>query len=275
MLRRITISNYLLIESLDLELAGGLTVITGETGSGKSMLIDALHLALGSRADSAALRDPSKRAIIEVEVDASHLNEWFLEHDVPFELITSMRRQIEPNGRSRAFVNDTPVRLEVLRDLGARLIHIHSQNQTRLLNEKATLLRMLDNSAGIRSKHQEYVDAYTDWVDLKKELSSFTEQGVSADQDIDYLLFQRDELEGGNLEQDDLHGLESQLSSVMGVEKCNTVMMEAKKRVNVTYNINTVKGKELEEIVSEADSNYEVINDRINSFYSKAKLPKS
>ena len=109
MLRRLHIRNYLLIESLDLGLDDGLTIITGETGSGKSILIGALALAMGERAEAGVLRDPSERCVIELEVDLGHvdLEPWFATHELPFEGRTIMRRQLEPGGRSRAFINSS------------------------------------------------------------------------------------------------------------------------------------------------------------------------
>ena len=122
MLRRLSITNYLLIESLELELSKGLSILTGETGSGKSIVVGALGLALGERADTGLARDPDKRCIIEVEVDARGLGleDWFNEQALPIEPDLLIRRQLDPGGRSRAFVNDTPVRLEQL----LSLIHI-------------------------------------------------------------------------------------------------------------------------------------------------------
>lgn len=122
MLRRLSITNYLLIESLELDLNGGLTIITGETGSGKNILIGALALAMGERARSGVQRDPTKRCVIELEVDLEGIDiaDRFISAEIPMERNTILRRQIEPGGRSRAFVNDTPVKLEQLRELGER-----------------------------------------------------------------------------------------------------------------------------------------------------------
>ena len=110
MLRRIAITNYLLIDSLELDLSKGLTIITGETGSGKSLVIGALGLAMGERADATVARDSERRCVIELEVDTKglHLDEWFQRNEVHPERFTLLRRQLDPGGRSRAFVNDTP-----------------------------------------------------------------------------------------------------------------------------------------------------------------------
>ena len=141
MLRRLYVRNYLLIEELDLQLGPGLTVITGETGSGKSILLGALGLAMGGRADGNLLRDEAQRCVIELEVatddGGGHAQQWCEHHGVPVEDPLILRRQLEPGGRSRAFVNDTPVRLDQLRELGERLVHVHSQHQTLLLNTPA------------------------------------------------------------------------------------------------------------------------------------------
>ncbi|MCB0770555.1 MAG: DNA repair protein RecN [Flavobacteriales bacterium] len=201
MLRRLHIRNYLLIEELDLQLEKGLTIITGETGSGKSILIGALALAMGERAGSGALRDPAKRCVIELEVDPQGLDigAWLERSEVPAEPTLILRRQLEPGGRSRAFVNDTPVRLEQLRELGERLVHVHSQHHTLLLNDPGFQLGLVDHVAGQGKEVHAYSGRYTDWRALHHRLSALRDEEGRSRGEQDFLLFQLEELEAAAL----------------------------------------------------------------------------
>ncbi|MFZ1692306.1 MAG: DNA repair protein RecN [Flavobacteriales bacterium] len=197
MLIRIAISNYLLIESLELDWHEGLTAITGETGSGKSILIGALELALGARADAGLLRDPKKRCAIELELDLDGLGleAWFAANELPFEEHALLRRQLDPGGRSRAFVNDTPVRLEQLRELGERLIHIHSQHHTLLLNDARFQLGLVDQLAGHAEAVKKLGSLYAEWRTAQKELQEARDQQQRALAESDFVRFQLEELE--------------------------------------------------------------------------------
>lgn len=203
MLRRLYIRNYLLIDELDLPLQPGLTVITGETGSGKSILLGALGLALGDRADGNLLRRADQRGVIELEVAVGGENilvqDWCDRHAIPADYPLILRRQIEPGGRSRAFVNDTPVRLEALRELGERLVHIHSQHQTLLLNTPAFQLGLLDHTIGHDQTVKAYSNAYHAWRTMQDELAATKERQAKARSDRDYLQFQWEELSAARL----------------------------------------------------------------------------
>jgi DNA repair protein RecN (Recombination protein N) len=196
MLRRLHVRNYLLIEALDLDLDKGLTIITGETGSGKSILIGALGLAMGERADAGALRDPQKRCVIELEVDVRELDlaTWFTANEIQYEPMAILRRQLEPGGRSRAFVNDTPVRLEVLRDLGAYLIHVHSQHHTLLLNGTRFQLGLVDHVAGQHQQLAEYTEHFQALRSCTAELEALRDEETRAQSEADLLNFQLKEL---------------------------------------------------------------------------------
>jgi DNA repair protein RecN (Recombination protein N) len=197
MLRRLHVRNYLLIEALDLDLGQGLTIITGETGSGKSILIGALGLAMGERADTGALRDPLKRCVIELEVDVRELElaSWFAAQEIPYEPVAILRRQLEPGGRSRAFVNDIPVRLEVLRELGARLFHVHSQHHTLLLNEPRFQLGLVDHVAGQHEQVSEYARFFQELRNCTAELDALRNEESRAQSEADFLRFQLKELD--------------------------------------------------------------------------------
>lgn len=214
MLRRLYLRNFLLIEELELDLGPGLTVITGETGSGKSILIGALGLAMGERADGNLLRDPARRCVIELEVEADQeaAVQWCAANQVPREEPMILRRQLEPNGRSRAFVNDTPVRLEQLRDLGERLVHVHSQHQTLLLQAPAFQLGLLDSAAGQEAEAREYACLFRAWQQARRELELAVAQEAQAQGGRDYLEFQFEELAAIGLVAGEQRELESALA---------------------------------------------------------------
>jgi DNA repair protein RecN (Recombination protein N) len=207
MLKRLSITNYLLIEALELDLSGGLTIITGETGSGKSILIGALGLAMGGRADTGLARDPKQRCIIELEVNVKGLGleAWCETAEVPYEETTIIRRQLDPataggpGGRSRAFVNDTPVRLEQLRELGERLVHVHSQHHTLLLNDTRFQLGLVDHAAGQAKGVTAYRADFRAWRAVADELARVREEEARSRAELDFLQFQLDELDQAQL----------------------------------------------------------------------------
>ena len=139
MLKKLFVQNYALIKELDVELGNGLTIITGETGAGKSILLGALSLILGNRADSTVLLDKNEKCIVEgtFRIEEYELNDFFSSNELDYEPVSILRREINPAGKSRAFINDTPVTINLLKDLGDRLIDIHSQHQTLMLNDNS------------------------------------------------------------------------------------------------------------------------------------------
>jgi DNA repair protein RecN (Recombination protein N) len=213
MLKRLSISNYLLIDHLELDLSTGFTIITGETGSGKSILIGALGLAMGDRADAGLARDPEQRCIIELEVDAAHLalEGWCEAAGAPYEMPLLIRRQLDPNGRSRAFVNDTPVRLEQLRELGERLIHVHSQHHTLLLNDPRFQLGLVDHAVGHGKQVAAYRADHKAWRAMAEQLRQLRDEEARARAELDFIAFQRDELDQAQLKQGEQEGLEADL----------------------------------------------------------------
>lgn len=221
MLRALSIRNFLLIDRLELELGPGLTVITGETGSGKSILIGALGLALGERADGDLLRDPAQRCVIELEVDADGgpIGQWCALNNIPADDPLIIRRQLEPNGRSRAFVNDTPVRLEQLRELGGHVVHVHSQHQTLLLQSPTFQLSLLDGIAAQEKDVRLYGERFQEWQRCKRELAEAIEQEAQAQVDKDYLQFQYDELEAARLVPGEHQELEAALARAEHAEE--------------------------------------------------------
>jgi DNA repair protein RecN (Recombination protein N) len=228
MLRRLHVRNYLLIESLDLELDKGLTIITGETGSGKSILIGALGLAMGERADAGALRDEKKRCVIELEVDVRDLDltTWFTANEIQYEPVAILRRQLEPGGRSRAFVNDTPVRLEVLRDLGGYLIHAHSQHHTLLLNGPRFQLGLVDHVAGQHRQLGEYTEHYQTLRSLIAELEALRIEEARAQSEVDLLHFQLNELDEAAPLEHEQETLEQELGRAEHAEELTQALQQ-------------------------------------------------
>lgn len=197
MLQNLRIQNFALIEETEVHLNQGLTVITGETGAGKSILLGALGLTLGNRADVSSLHDKTKKCIIEAQfnIKAYHLKSFFESNELDFEEITTIRREITPEGKSRAFVNDTPTTLNVLKELGDQLIDIHSQHETLLLKETNFQFELVDAFAQTTQLFIDYKKHFSQLTKLKKQLEDLTAQELQAKKELDYFQFQFNELE--------------------------------------------------------------------------------
>lgn len=197
MLQSLRIQNFALIEETEVSLKQGLTVITGETGAGKSILLGALGLTLGNRADVSSLHDKTKKCIIEAQFDIKsyNLKSFFENNELDFEEITSIRREITPEGKSRAFINDTPTTLNVLKELGDQLIDIHSQHETLLLKETNFQFELVDAFAQTTQLFIDYKKQFSLLTKLKKQLEDLTAQELQAKKELDYFQFQFNELE--------------------------------------------------------------------------------
>jgi DNA repair protein RecN (Recombination protein N) len=196
MLKSLLIENYALIEKLDISFDDGLTIITGETGAGKSILLGALGLILGQRADTRVLFDKDSKCIIEGVFSISDLqmDSLFMENDLDYEPVTILRREITPQGKSRAFINDTPVNLNVMKLFAERLIDIHSQHQSLLFSNSAFRYNLLDAWAGINNKMVSYRQEFGTFQADQKMLEELLQQEKQSRAELDYLLFQHDEL---------------------------------------------------------------------------------
>ena len=220
MIKQLHISNYALIDKLDIQFDDGLTIITGETGAGKSIILGALSLILGERADSKAIRDTSVKTIVEATFDIQGygLEQFFNDNDIDWDDHESLvRRELAPNGRSRAFINDTPVQLTVLRELSTRLLDIHSQHSNMLLARPAFQLSILDNIAGNGQLLEEYKVAYRDYRQAVKQLNLTQSEIDKLRRDEDYIRFQLNELQSLNFkpnEDAELEALQSKLSNI-------------------------------------------------------------
>ncbi|SDZ97047.1 DNA repair protein RecN [Psychroflexus halocasei] len=219
MLNKLNIRNFALIEDVQLNINKGFTVITGETGAGKSILLGAISLLLGKRADLSTVRDASKKCVIEAEFNISdyQLQAIFEELDIDYDDSTIIRREILPSGKSRSFVNDTPVRLAQISQLGQHLIDIHSQHQTLSIGEEDFQYFILDTIASTDVQKKKYQDSYYQLAELKKELHDLEEQQRQASAAYDYNLFLYNELDEAKLkagEQANLEKLKAKLDNV-------------------------------------------------------------
>jgi len=212
MLIKLLVKNYALIKELDVELENGLTIITGETGAGKSILLGALSLILGTRADTTVLLDKNEKCIVEgtFMIEEYDLNEFYLTNELDYESVTTLRREINPAGKSRAFINDTPVTVNLLKELGERLIDIHSQHQTLMLNYNSFQLSVIDSFAGNAKLKSEYSVAYSSYRKLKKEYSGVKEKTDRNKADMEYYQFQVNQLEEANMKQGEQEILETE-----------------------------------------------------------------
>ncbi len=210
MLVKLFVQNYALIRELDVELENGLTIITGETGAGKSILLGALSLILGTRADSSVLLDKNEKCIVEgtFRIDTYELNDFFTNNELDYEPVTALRREINPAGKSRAFINDTPVTIIQLKEIGDRLIDIHSQHQTLMLNDNSFQLNVIDSFAGTSKIRQDYRKIYSDYSKLKKEYTSAKEASEKNRADIEYYQFQLKQLDDAKLSSGEQEELE-------------------------------------------------------------------
>jgi DNA repair protein RecN (Recombination protein N) len=209
MLVKLTVQNYALIRELDLTLENGLTIITGETGAGKTILLGALSLILGSRADSSVLLDKNEKCIVEgsFRIEEYDLEDFFTANDLDYESPAILRREINPAGKSRAFINDTPVTINLIKELGDRLIDIHSQHQVLMLNDNAFQLNIIDSFAGIGSLRNDYNNFFKKFKKLQKEYNELKEKSDRNKADLEYYQFHLSQLEEAKLvkgEQDEL-----------------------------------------------------------------------
>ncbi len=220
MLLSLSIKNYALIESLETDFSNQFSVITGETGAGKSILLGALGLVLGNRADLTSLKDKEQKCIIEAQFAISNYNlqSFFDENDMDYEDKTIIRREILPSGKSRAFVNDSPVNLQELQELGAMLLDIHSQNQTRELTEENYQIDILDAVANNGNNVIAYKNALSDFKSTQKELKQLISEKEALVKEYEYNSYLLNELLAANLVEGEQEELEQELEQLSNVE---------------------------------------------------------
>lgn len=222
MLKSLYIQNYVLIDSLDIQFGKGLSVITGETGAGKSIILGALSLVLGARSDSKSIKHDAEKCIIEATFDIAlyNLEGFFIEHELEYDKDNCiLRRELYASGKSRAFVNDSPVSLQVIKLLGGRLIDIHSQHQNLLLGDNQFQLKVTDLMAGNEILLILYKKEYLRYTSLKRELASQQELAAQASQEEDYIRFQLDQLVEASLKREEQDELEEELETLSHAEE--------------------------------------------------------
>ena len=270
MLTQLSINNYALINHLSIDFSSGLSIITGETGAGKSILLGALGLVLGNRADLSSLKDTSTKCIVEAKVAISNysLQDFFISVDLDYEPETIIRREILPSGKSRAFVNDTPVTLNVLNELRSKLIDVHSQHQTMQLSDASFQFEILDALAKNTDRIASYKRGFIQLGSLKKELLSLETAQKEANKQYDYNLHLFTELEDANIKEDEQSGLEEKLEKLNNIEDIKLNLSESlelsiHEEVGLQNLLNTLEFK-ISKIAS-FSKEYQELADRITS----------
>lgn len=234
MLKSLSIVNYALIENLEVDFESGFTVITGETGAGKSIILGALSLILGNRADLDLLKDKNRKCVIEGVFDNARLNlrDFFNENDLDYDTNTIIRRELLPSGKSRAFVNDTPVTLKLINFLGNKFVNIHSQHQTLKLSDASFQLAVLDDFSNEPKILSDYHSLYVEYSSSKAKLESLVEANDIAIRDQDYFRFQYDELYNAKLSKDNFLELEEKAAILEHSEEIKVALSEAEFIIN-------------------------------------------
>lgn len=229
MLKNLLIENYALIHELDIPFDKGLTIITGETGAGKSILLGALALILGKRADSSVLFNPDKKCIVEglFDIRKYKLKKFFSENDLDYDDQVIIHREISASGKSRAFINDLPVTLEVLTALGSQLIDIHSQHQHLKLSDNRFQLKVVDSFAGAFGPLDEYIREYDAYTLLVGQLNKLREEAEKSKSDLDYFSFQYSQLNEAQLVAGEQEELEQELDKLTHAEEIKAGLLNA------------------------------------------------
>ena len=229
MLKHITIRNFALIEKVEISFSSGFSVITGETGHGKSVFLGAVAMLLGQRSDVKSIREGADRCVIEgiFDIAGFGLEAFFEENDLDYDRECIVRRELASSGRSRAFVNDTPVNVSLLKELGARLIDIHSQHQNLLLGDRNYQLGVLDTLAGNKELLSGYKGVYDQYLLLKRDLAARKEALEASRRDEDWIRFQLDELDAAALKIGELEELEQELQELSHAEDIQAALYGA------------------------------------------------
>lgn len=272
MLTNLSIKNYALIDQLNVSFTKGFTVITGETGAGKSILLGGLSLVLGKRADLSSLRDKAVKCVIEAEfnIEKYNLKSFFTKQDLDYESTTIIRREIQPSGKSRAFVNDTPVTLDVLSRLGEKLIDVHSQHQTLQLGDNNFQLKVIDALADNSKILEKYAAALKLYQSLVKELEELIVFRDNASKEQDYNSFLLKELEAAPLKEGILEELEQEYEQLNNVE----LIMEQLAAGNQLLNEEQIgvigalsQLKQVTTKLSNFSTKYNSLNERVQSVF--------
>lgn len=276
MLQTLLVKNYAIIEEISLDFNAGFSVITGETGAGKSILLGALSLILGQRADTSILNNKEKKCVVEgvFNVPKELVTDFFLAHQLDLEFPVVIRREIAANGKSRAFINDTPVNLTLLKDLTNVLLDIHSQHETLALNSAEFQINVIDAFAKSNSLLNDYKEKYVSLKQLEQRFYQLKNTENSAKADADYLQFQLNELKALQLKKGEHEVLEQQLEMINNAEQIiSTLQLAAEGLQNNDESI-VVKLTAIEQAfrkISHCSEDYQQLNERINSVLIELK----
>ncbi|MBO6532550.1 MAG: DNA repair protein RecN [Muricauda sp.] len=270
MLVNLSIQNYALIDDVRVAFPKGFTTITGETGAGKSILLGGLSLVLGKRADLSSLKNTEQKCVIEAEFEVSNyqLQSFFKENDLDYEDLTILRREILPSGKSRAFVNDSPVTLDVMRALGDQLVDVHSQHQTMQLTDNDFQMKVLDALAENSENLSRYAQELQKLRNASKELQKLEEFQANADKEHDYNSFLLEELEAAKLKEGMQEALEEEYEQLSNVEQIMENLSAGHQLLNDEQLGIVGRLTELKrsfQNLSNFGSDYKSLNDRIQS----------
>jgi DNA repair protein RecN (Recombination protein N) len=228
MLKSLFVQNYALINHLEIEFGAGLSIISGETGAGKSILLGALSLILGQRADTSVLYDKSKKCIVEgsFEIKGYGLEEILEDNQIDYDPLMLLRREISDTGKSRSFVNDTPVSLNVLRELGMKLVDIHSQHQNLMLGDNAFQLQVVDTFAGQLEQVAAYTQQYYRYRSLQQRVEQLEQEAGKNKADLDYYQFQFDQLDKAALQEGEQETLEAEMQTLLHAEEIKGSLLQ-------------------------------------------------
>ena len=275
MLSRIFIQNFALIDRLEIDLKTGLQVITGETGAGKSIILGALRLIVGERADAKSFAKADSKSIVETEfcIDES-FKSFFDNKDLDYEPQTIIRREISPGGKSRAFINDVPVTLDILKELSSRLIDIHSQFETSDLFTESFQFGILDGLAKNSSLLSDYQNMFNEYLKAKKDIDQLKKILSESNKESDYKNFLLTELEEANLDQIDFSDLQNQLSIQENADQISEQLSQSLSTLNaeefgILAGLFDIRNKISK--LSELSSDYEELSQRLETSYLEIK----
>ena len=276
MLNSLHIRNYALISSLQIRFDKGLTVITGETGAGKSIIMGALSLILGHRADTSTLFDQSEKCVVEAVFDVSglHLEDFFAENNLDYQDDTIVRREIAVSGKSRAFINDTPVTLPLLKEFTSRLIDIHSQHQNLLFQNADFRTDVVDLFAGIKSQVAEYQKVLSELKDSERQLSELKQQHQAALEKQDFLQFVMKEIEEAHLKENEQEELEQNIEFLTHTETIKSNLFQILQILSdeEPSAVSSLReAKNLSAAIASYRTDLDEMNQRINSSYIELK----
>lgn len=270
MLKHLTIKNYALIKHLELEPSRQLNVVTGETGAGKSIMLGAIGLLKGNRADTKVLWDENDKCVTEgvFEIGPYKLKSFFKAEDLDYDDTTVIRREISPGGKSRAFINDTPVTLDVMKKLGSLLMDVHSQHETLQLGNRDFQLKLIDSYADNQKLLEAYSEAWKVFQEKKKEYETLVREADTLRQEADYINFQLDELVKANFEEGEQEKIESELKIMEHAEDIKSrfhVIMDLLSRSEYASRNSLSEARTHLQHVASYSSSYETLFQRLES----------